>query len=62
MIGVSFKDITGRFHVRYDPPQMLKEISMKIKTLFRILLTPSCWLRNHKTDNVISAFINNALE
>lgn len=35
---------------------------MKIKTLFRILLTPSCWMRNRKTDKAISAFINNALD
>lgn len=35
---------------------------MKIKTLFRILVTPSCWLRNRETDNDISAFINNALD
>ena len=35
---------------------------MKIKTLFRILLTPSCWIRNHKTNNALSTFINNALD
>lgn len=34
----------------------------KIKAIIRILLTPSCWLRNYSTNKFLSVRINNAID
>lgn len=35
---------------------------MKIKTIIRILATPSCWIRNHKVDLVWDMKLNQLLD
>ena len=35
---------------------------MKMKTVFRILTTPSCWTRNHKTDKTVDRFVRSIVE
>ena len=35
---------------------------MKLKTILRILTTPSCWIRNHKTDLIWDMKLNQLLD
>lgn len=35
---------------------------MKMKTVFRILTTPSCWTRNYKTDKTVDRFVRSIVE
>ena len=35
---------------------------MKIKTLLRIISTPSCWIRNYRTNKTVDLFIRNLVE
>lgn len=35
---------------------------MKLKDIIRIIVTPSCWIRNHPTSQYLSKHINSAID